>query len=198
MPGNLLLISIAFVGLLLVSSSQVYAQDERDLHTDVSKDKNFDFILRLGQGGFRDNRSPLGKLGGGQMTLDVRPSGQAFGLSFSSEYYTNSPDATHSYEIPDLFSINMFYMSQLFNIERVKYFYSAGFGWLNVPKDDTDTTVRGSHLNLEAGINVRAFWKIGFYGVAKYLRAQKKENNVKVIDFNEGIILLGITYSFSL
>lgn len=95
-------------------------------------------------------------------------------MSFSSEYYKNSQFATHSYEIQDLFSVNMFYMSTLFNIKRVNYFYSAGFGWLYVPKDDSDAEVRGSHFNLEAGINVRAFWKIGVYGVAKYLRAQKK------------------------
>jgi len=40
--------------------------------------------------------------------------------------------------------------------------------------------------------------RIGFYGIAKYLYARKKVNNIKVIDFNEGIILLGATFNFSL
>ena len=52
--------------------------------------------------------------------------------------------------------------------------------------------------NLEAGINVRAFWKIGFYGMYKYLYANKEVNNLEVIDFNEHIFMLGITFSFSL
>jgi len=194
----LLFLILLVIGLLPFLSTELYAQEKSNTVADISKDSKFDFMIRIGQGGFRDDRSPLGQLGGGQLTLDVRPSKQPFGLSFSNEYYKNSPHATHSYEIQDMFAINMFYMSQFFNIERAKYFYSAGFGWLYVPKDDSDAEVRGNHVNLEAGINVRAFWKIGIYGVAKYLRAQKKENNVKVIDFNEGIILLGLTYSFSL
>jgi hypothetical protein len=156
--------------------------------------------LRLGQGGFRDSRSPIGKLGGGQLALDIKPSTLPIALSISSESYTNSANPTHSYEISSLLSVNMLYMAQLFNIERANYFLGGGIGWLEVPKgeDDPDARVKGNLYNLEAGIHVRAFWKIGFYGVAKYLSAQKKVNNIKVIDFNEGIILLGVTFNFSL
>jgi hypothetical protein len=94
----------------------------------------------------------------------------------------------------------MLYMAQLFNIERANYFLGGGIGWLEVPKgeDEPDARVKGKLCNLEAGINVRAFWKIGFYGVAKYLSAQKRVNNIRVIDFNEGIILLGVTLNISL
>lgn len=52
--------------------------------------------------------------------------------------------------------------------------------------------------NIEGGINIKAFWKIGFYGIYKYLYAKKEVNNVNVIDFSEHIILLGITFNFSL
>jgi len=41
-------------------------------------------------------------------------------------------------------------------------------------------------------------WKIGFYGIGKYLYAHRTVDDVAVIDFNEGIILLGITFNFSL
>ena len=89
-------------------------------------------------------------------------------------------------------------MAPLFNIEKANYFLGGGFGWLEVPKDDSDAIERGNVYNLEAGIHLRYFEKVGFYAVAKYLRAQKKENNIKVINFDEGIILLGITFNFSL
>jgi hypothetical protein len=56
--------------------------------------------------------------------------------------------------------------------------------------------VRGRVYNLEGGINVRAFWKIGFYGVGKVLYAKRTINNIKIIDFNERIVLLGITFNF--
>jgi len=197
---------ILFIGLVPFSSTQLYAQNEKNhtkyshTETDTPKEKKVDFILRFGQGGFRDSRSPIGKLGGGQLALDIKPSTLPIALSISSESYTNSANPTHSYEISSLLSVNMLYMAQLFNIERTNYFLGGGIGWLEVPKgeDDPDARVKGNLYNLEAGIHVRAFWKIGFYGVAKYLSAQKKVNNIKVIDFNEGIILLGVTFNFSL
>jgi hypothetical protein len=197
---------ILFISLVPFSSTQLYAQDEKKhtkysyTETDTPKEKKVDFILRFGQGGFRDSRSPIGKLGGGQLALDIKPSTLPIALSISSEYYTNSANPTHSYEISSLLSVNMLYMAQLFNIERTNYFLGGGIGWLEVPKgeDDPDARVKGNLYNLEAGIHVRAFWKIGFYGVAKYLSAQKKVNNIKVIDFNEGIILFGVTFNFSL
>ena len=201
-----LFLFLLFISFVPFSCKQLYAQDEENQtkysHTqsDTLKEKKVDFIVRLGQGGFRDSRSPIDKLGGGQLTLDIKPSTLPIALSISSEYYTNGPDPTHSYEIPTLVSVNMLYMAQLFNIERANYFLGGGIGWLEVPKgeDEPDARVKGKLYNLEAGTNVRVFWKIGFYGVAKYLSAQKRVNNIKVIDFNEGIILLGVTLNFSL
>jgi len=57
---------------------------------------------------------------------------------------------------------------------------------------------KGIMYNLEAGINIRIFRKIGFYCIGKYLYAKKEKNNIKVIDFSERIGLLGFTYNFSL
>jgi hypothetical protein len=190
------------ISCALFLSAQLYAQDEegdiRECERAAPKEKNLYFTLRLGQGGFKDGRSPLGKLGGGQLALDVKPRQLSFALSYSEEYYTNSPDPTHSYEIAGLWAVNLLYMTQLFNIERANIFLGGGFGRLKVPKgeEDPDAMVKGSLYNLEGGINIRLFGPIGFYGIGKYLYAQKKTNNRKVIDFSEGIILLGFTINF--
>lgn len=91
-------------------------------------------------------------------------------------------------------------MTKVFKTERGNLFAGGGIGGLEVPKgvDEPDAMERGSLYNIEGGINIRAFWKIGFYGIYKYLYAKKEINNVKVIDFSEHIVLLGITFNFSL
>ena len=166
----------------------------------TSEKKRVYFTFRYGQGGFRDDRSPIGKLGGGQLTLDIKPTELPIALSISSEYYTNCADPTHSYEIAGLLAINTLYMVKPFKSERTNIFLGGGIGWLIVPKgeNEPDAMEKGFLYNLEGGINVRAFWKIGFYGVGKYLYAQKTTNGIKRIDFNEGIVLLGITFNFAL
>jgi len=162
------------------------------------KEKKVYFTIRLGQGGFRDDRSELGKLGGGQLTLDIKPWKYPAAISISSEYYTNSPDPTHSYEIAGLTAINLLYMTKPLKSERTNVFLGGGIGRLKVPKgeNEPDAWVKSIMYNLEGGINVRLFWKIGFYGIGKYLYAQKKNNNIKVIDFSECIVLLGFTLNF--
>jgi len=165
-----------------------------------SAEKKIYFTIRLGQGGFTDDRSPIGKLGGGQLALDIKPSKFPITISVSSEYYTNSADPTHSYEIAGLIAVNFLYMTKVLKSERVNLFAGGGIGGLEVPKgvDEPDAMERGILYNIEGGINIRAFWKIGFYGIYKYLYAKKERKNVKVIDFSEHIVLLGITFNFSL
>jgi len=162
------------------------------------EEKNIYFTIRLGQGGFIDNRSPIGKLGGGQLTLDIKPAGIPIGISVSGEYYTNSADPSHTYEIAGLTSFNLLYTSKLFKTERTHLFIGSGIGMLEVPKGNAhpDEMENGTLYNIECGINFKAFWKIGFYGIIKYLYASKKKDNIKVIDFNEFIVLLGITLNF--
>ena len=165
-----------------------------------SKKKAVYFTIRLGQGGFKDDRSPISKLGGGQLTLDIKPLKYPIALSISNEYYTNGPDPTHSYEIAGLTAVNLLYMTKLFKSERTNFFIGGGIGGLEVPKgeDEPDEMERGMLYNMEAGINVRVFWKIGLYGIGKYLYAMKEVNNTKVINFSEWIVLLGITFNFGL
>jgi hypothetical protein len=165
-----------------------------------STKKKIYFTIRLGQGGFTDDRSPIGKLGGGQLALDIKPRTFPIAISISNEYYTNSADPTHSYEIAGLIAINFLYKKKLIKTERLNFFAGGGAGVLEVPKgeDEHDATERGILYNIEGGINFIVFWKIGCYGIYKYLYAKKEIKNEKVIDFNEHIVLLGITFNFSL
>jgi hypothetical protein len=158
------------------------------------------FTIRYGQGGFRDKRSSINKLGGGQLTLDVRYLKYPVALSVSGEYYTNSPNPTHSYEISGLTSFNILYMPWLLKERRSSVFLGGGIGRLEVPKseENPEQKEKGFLFNLEAGINYRIFWKFGLYGIGKYLYAQKKVNGNKVINFNELIVLIGITFNFSI
>ncbi len=166
----------------------------------AAKDKAFHFTLRFGTGGFTDDRSPIGKLGGDQLALDIKPSNYPFAISITSEFYTNCPDPTHSYEIRSLVAVNFLYITQPNWSERMDIFLGGGVGRLEVPKgeNEPDAMCNGAVYNLEAGFNYRLFWRIGFYGAGKYLYAQKTAQNIKVIDFSERIILLGFTFNFSL
>ena len=166
--------------------------------TATSKEKKVNFTIRIGQGGFSDDRSDIGQLGGGQIALDIKLTKYPIAISLFTEYYTNGPDPTHSYEIANLDAVNLLYMTKPFKTERINLFAGGGLGRLEVPKDGSDAMEKGIMYNLEGGINVRAFWKIGFYGIYKYLYANKEVNNVEVIDFSEHIAMLGITFNFSL
>jgi len=175
-----------FIFLLLIS--QLFPQEK------------YDFTIRFGQGGFTDDRSPINKLGGGQIALDVKPTNVPLALSITGEYYTNDPDPDQPYEIGDLTAFNLLYMPKFLEYERINPFIGGGMGWLKVADDDPETEKmhRGTVYNIEAGINVLAFWKIGFYGMYKYLYANKEIDSQKVIDFNEHIFMVGITFNFSL
>ena len=196
-------ISIQNHGNINVISDEIqtinyHAADSTD--SSSSKKKKAYFTIRLGQGGFKDDRSPIGKLGGGQLTLDIKLSKYPIALSISNEYYTNSANPTHSYEIAGLLSVNLLYMTKLFKSDRTNFFIGGGIGGLEVPKgeDKPDEMERGMLYNMEAGVNVRVFWKIGLYGIGKYLYAMKEVKDKKVINFSEWIVLLGITFNLGL
>ncbi|MBN1355080.1 hypothetical protein JXA40_02305 [bacterium] len=69
-----------------------------------------DLGIRMGQGGYLDDRASDGKLGGGQICLDLRFSNIPLALSFSEEYYTKSSDPVHPYEIESLIMVEAFYV----------------------------------------------------------------------------------------
>lgn len=168
--------------------------------TALFSEKMFDLTIRSGQGGFSDNRSPIGVLGGGELTLDIKLRQLPLAFSFSGEYYTNSADPTHDYEIAGASTYSLLYMNKLFNWERVNIFAGGGPGYMEVPIEDAfPARIYKSawYLNVEAGINIRVLWKFGLYGVYKYIYAYK-EGGSTLIDFNEHIVLLGLTFNFEL
>ena len=96
-------ITILFISSVLTLSNQLFAEEiEEQVLRSATKEKKIDFSLRLGQGGFQDDRSPIDKLGGGQLALDIKPNIFPVAISISNEYYTNSAEPTHSYEISNL------------------------------------------------------------------------------------------------
>ena len=135
------------------------------LASSTNKQKKIDFTIRLGQGGFSDKRSPIGKLGGGQLTLDTKFRKFPVALSISSEYYTNSADPSHSYEIAGMTVFNLLSMTKIFKSDRVRLFLGRGIGSLEVPQDESENVEKGICYDFEAGVNVLAFWKIGFYSI---------------------------------
>ena len=180
-----------FLLLILLSISNLHADD-----------KLYDITIRWGQGGFEDSRSPEGKLGGGQIAIDMKLKEYPIAINISTEYYTNRPvfEAYNEYEITNLNTINLLYISKLFNLDNTDYFFGAGIGEIEVPSDVNDPSKHhyATAYNMEFGINWKYFKYVGFYGVVKYLQAEKTVNNAKVIDFNEKILLLGLTFNFSI
>lgn len=183
-----------------LSNSNFYLQDKLTESGSMNVDDQIQITIRIGQGGYQDSRSPIGKLGGGQIAVDFKPEVFPLALSFSSEYYTNSACPSHNYEIAGLFVMNALYSRRILNFNRINLFAGCGLGWIEVPKgeDFPDQYEYGFAYDLEAGVNVKAFWKIGFYGIYKYIYAYEEKHNITVIDFNQHAILLGISLNFTL
>ena len=95
-----------------------------------------------------------------------------------------------------MLAVNTLYLTPVFN-EKADVYLGGGIGLLDVPKiGDPDNTQRGILLDAVAGINYKAFWKIGFYVEGKYIYASKTVNNVKVIDFSDPGFMVGISLNF--
>lgn len=167
-----------------------------------ANEKVYDVTIRLGQGGFNDSRSPVGKLGGDQVAIDIKLKEYPLAINLSSEFYTNRPvfEAYNEYEITNLTTVNLLYISKLFDLDNTNYFFGAGIGEIEVPSDINDPSKHNyaTAYNMELGINWKYFKYVGFYSCAKYLSASKNINSIKVIDFNEKILLIGITFNFNI
>ena len=192
----LLTLIISFITISFIKLSAIPITSKSD---SSSTEDDVLLIIKYAQGGFVDSRSPIGKLGGGQFGVGVKLRAFPIGISITQEAYTNSPDPTHTYEISGLIIVNFLYMTKLFNTDWINLYVGGGVGALEVPKGEnyTDEFEMGPVYDIEAGINLIAFWKIGFYGVYKYLYSQKETNNEKVIDFSEHVVMIGITLNFS-
>ena len=56
----------------------------------------------------------------------------------------------------------------------------------------------GPVFDVECGLDYRLFWKVGFYGLYKYLYARKDVDGQRYIDFSEHIWLIGLSVRFSI
>ncbi len=169
---------------------------------DSFEEKKIYFTFRLGVGASTE----LG--GASQGALDIRPGKLPIAISILFESYVRSPLSRYYAEPDDVWftAINLLYMTHPFRIQRVNIFLGGGIGRLKLSKyertddpswrDEPYAIKWGTMYNLEAGINVRAFRKIGFYAVTKYIYAKKKRNDVNVIDINSTSLLVGITVNF--
>jgi hypothetical protein len=160
-------------------------------------DRYVSFTIRFGQGGFCDDRSPSGKFAGDQGALDIKIAGLPVAISYLGEvlYGGDFPDGSD--ERIDLWALNILYMSKPFKTERVNVFIGGGIGRLGIDKEWPDgSEVEGPQCtlyNLEAGVNVKALWVLGFYVVGKYSYAQKEAEDTEAIDFKETGFFFGLT-----
>ncbi len=181
------------------SAMNLYDTNDSD-DENTTKEHLFHITLRTTQGGFTDDRSPIGQLGGGQMALVIQPRFLPFAVSWFTEYYTNSPEPTHNYEISDLIAWNLLYVTHPFSWERVTVFGGGGCGIVWVPKSEENFEEYETAFmaNLEAGVSYRVVWKVGLCAMGKYLYAQKDVNGERFIDFSEFVFMVGLQVDFGL
>lgn len=197
---------VLLLALLAISASSARARaqeesgDARSDEAGPTVGRFAEITLRFGAGGFRDGRSPEGELGGDQLAIDVKAASLPVTLSFSSEFYTNGPDPTHPYEIESAYSINIVRSDRLFGSDRVRYFVGGGIGRLWVPSGGRTPGERvgSGFYNLGVGADVSVWRGFGLYGSTRYLHAERTVSSVKVVDFNEVVVLLGVTFRFGL
>jgi hypothetical protein len=186
---------------------EIQSLKKEQANADFSMGKKVYFTFRLGLGASNE----LG--GAGQASLDIRPGRLPIAISILFESYVRSPLSRYYAEPDDVSftAINLLYMIP-FRIKgqdfplRVNVFLGGGIGMLKLSEyertddpswRDEPTDIKwGTMYNLEAGINVRVFKKIGFYASTKYIYAKKRENGVKVIDLNSTSFLVGLTFNF--
>lgn len=178
-------IGILLIVLILLPAKELLAQG--------SEEKSVYFTLRLGTGGYQDSRSSIGKLGGGQLALDVKHGRLPLAMGIYTEYYTNSSDPSHSYEISSLYGVNLYYSKYFLRSKRLNLYAGPGLGGLVVPQE-TDSNASGVFFDFEAGIQARLLWKFGLYGAYKYLYANKEG----AYSFSEHIFLVGLNFTFGL
>lgn len=146
-----------------------------------------ELALRLGQGGFRDDRASDGKLGGGQLCLDFTFSELPLSVSIGHEYYTKGPEPTESYEISGILMGYVFYVIPLAERWPTNLYLGGGVGRLAIPQDE-----RAAAFQAIARFGTKVFWKIGVYAEGKYLYSRKN-----LIDFNEAALIIGISLNFA-
>jgi hypothetical protein len=143
--------------------------------------------LRLGQGGFTDNRAPDGRVGGGQLCMDIKFNDLPLAASVGLEYYTKSAEPTDPYEIPGFLMGYIFYVIPLAEKWPTDLYLGGGIGRIRIPQGEKAVAFQAI-----ARIGTKVFWKIGIYAEGKYINSKKN-----LIDFNEAALLIGISLNFA-
>lgn len=187
--------SIFLFVLVMVSAAVSHADDQS-----LAEQTAFTYTIRYGQGGFNESRSPRGKLGGGEIAFDINSTNHPLSLSISTEFYTNSAEPTHNYEISDIFAISLLYKDEIFESDKMTFFAGGGVGKLKVPVSEITPSkhYKADSFTIGAGLLYRFKGNFGVYGTIKHLFSEKEINNIKVIDFDETIVLVGISYDFAI
>lgn len=162
----------------------------------LSRTHAVDITIRTSQGGLYDKRASENALGGGQVALDVKLNNLPIVLSLATEYYKKCPDAIHSYEIQGMTVIYVLYTAPILKNWRSNYYFGPGIALMEVPKENSNSMEKGIAFDAAAGINIKAFWKIGVYAEGKYIYSSKTVNNEKVIDFSDVGLLVGFSLNF--
>ena len=194
---------VILVMVVEVCAEEIMSISNDEQLTEVApsiESKNYNYTLRYGMGGFNDGRASGGSLGGGQFGLDVHVNDSPLSVLFSSEYYTNSEEPTHSYEIRQLYAVNLLYHFQMVSIRNTSLYVGGGFGKLNVPESESNPgkSISSNLVNIEVGIDYQPYEHFGLYGLVKYLKAERDVANVSFVDFDEIIFLAGVTYGFNI
>ncbi|MDR9366998.1 MAG: hypothetical protein RI575_16805 [Balneolaceae bacterium] len=169
-----------------------------------SEEKKVYFMFRMGIG----SSAHLGE--STQLGIGIKPAKIPLIFSFISESYRKTSLKKKYSEPNDMFlnALNLIYTTTFPNLNRVQVYAGGGAGLLKVEKyersDDPDWRQKpyaienGLIFNLQAGIQSRLFWKIGFYAEGKYLYAKKAESNINIIDVNSRAWMVGLSLNVGL
>ena len=150
-----------------------------------------DVALRLTQGGLAESRDPdSGSLGGGQLALDIRLGELPLWVSLAGEYYKKQQYAEERYEIDEMSVLYLLYKSPLISSLRSELYAGAGFGQLTTGTDEDAPVWTGA-----AGVNLKAYRRLGLIVEARYLCSNKTRNGSEVVDFSNRGLLVGPSYN---
>lgn len=157
-----------------------------------------DARVRIGQGGLRDERVPDGKLGGGQLALDLKRADFPLVVSIATEYYKKSPQACDPYEIQGMWVAYLLYRRPLPTTWDSDVYLGGGIGLLEVPESGKENTGMERAIGFDAafGVSTKLFWRIGAYIEGKYLYSRETEEGMRTVDFSDFGALVGLFLDF--
>lgn len=150
-----------------------------------------DVALRLTQGGLSESRDPDGgALGGGQLALDVRLDRLPLWVSLAAEYYKKQREAEEPWEINGMSAVYLLYKTELLPRLRSELCAGVGLGRLTTGSDEDAPVVE-----VTAGINRQLYKRLGLWVDVRYLYSRKTRDHVRVVDFSNRGLLVGVTYN---